>query len=156
VHGCIRDSGTIAKLPNLGVKALGTHPLVRTHARARESARRPSRDGARAVADACVPPRLCVSVAVSPARCGRRTLRAPKKPTSPLSRYRRRRPPFPPLPPPPPPPPPRPLLAPQKSSKRDPGFRDVPVSFAGVTIRPGDWVYADEDGILVSPHELKL
>jgi regulator of ribonuclease activity A len=32
----------------------------------------------------------------------------------------------------------------------------VPVSFAGVTVKPGDWVYADADGVLVSPHELKL
>ncbi|KAI8464177.1 MAG: ribonuclease E inhibitor RraA/Dimethylmenaquinone methyltransferase [Monoraphidium minutum] len=70
VHGCIRDSDAIGKLPNLGVKALATHPL--------------------------------------------------------------------------------------KSSKRDPGFRDVPVTFAGVTIRPGDWVYADGDGVLVSPTELRL
>lgn len=44
----------------------------------------------------------------------------------------------------------------QKSSKRDAGHRDVPVSFAGVTIKPGDWVYADADGILVAPHQLKL
>jgi len=43
---------------------------------------------------------------------------------------------------------------PLKSSKRDPGLRDVPVSFAGVTVRPGDYVYADKDGILVSPHPL--
>jgi regulator of ribonuclease activity A len=45
---------------------------------------------------------------------------------------------------------------PLKSSKRDPGLRDVPVHFGGVTISPGDWVYADRDGILVSPTELKL
>ncbi|GAB4822526.1 hypothetical protein N2152v2_009572 [Parachlorella kessleri] len=45
---------------------------------------------------------------------------------------------------------------PLKSSKRDPGLRDVPVSFGGVTFRPGDWVYADGDGILVAPEELKL
>lgn len=38
---------------------------------------------------------------------------------------------------------------PVKSSKRDPGLRDVPVTFAGVTVRPGDWIYADMDGILV-------
>ena len=43
-----------------------------------------------------------------------------------------------------------------KSSKRDPGLRDVPVTVAGVTVRPGDWVYADKDGVLVSPTELKL
>lgn len=42
------------------------------------------------------------------------------------------------------------------SSKRDPGLRDVPLSFAGVTVTPGDWVYADGDGVLVSKEELKL
>ena len=45
---------------------------------------------------------------------------------------------------------------PLKSSKRDPGQRDVAVSFAGVTFEPGCFVYADKDGILVSPKELKL
>ena len=45
---------------------------------------------------------------------------------------------------------------PLKSSKRDPGLRDVPVTFAGATIKPGDWVYADKDGILVSETQLKL
>lgn len=45
---------------------------------------------------------------------------------------------------------------PLKSSKRDTGLRDVPVTFGGVTVRPGDWVYADEDGVLVSPTQLTL
>ena len=45
---------------------------------------------------------------------------------------------------------------PLKSSKRDPGLADVPVTFAGVRVSPGDWVYADGDGVLVSPEELKL
>ncbi|KAL4421589.1 hypothetical protein ABPG75_010880 [Micractinium tetrahymenae] len=45
---------------------------------------------------------------------------------------------------------------PLKSAKRDKGLRDVPVSFAGVTVRPGDWVYADKDGVIVSPEELTL
>mmetsp|Transcript_26223 Transcript_26223/g.57267 ORF Transcript_26223/g.57267 Transcript_26223/m.57267 type:complete len:221 (+) Transcript_26223:97-759(+) len=45
---------------------------------------------------------------------------------------------------------------PLKSSKRDPGLRDVPVTFAGVTFTPGHWLYADKDGVLVSPTELKL
>eukprot|EP00775_Hariotina_reticulata_P008456 gene8456-8640_t len=45
---------------------------------------------------------------------------------------------------------------PLKSSKRDPGLSDVPVTIAGVTVSPGDWVYADKDGILVSKEELKL
>ena len=42
---------------------------------------------------------------------------------------------------------------PLKSSKRDPGARDVPVSFAGVTVAPGDWVYADMDGVIVGGKE---
>lgn len=33
---------------------------------------------------------------------------------------------------------------PLKSSKRDPGLSDVPVTIAGVTVHPGDWVYADK------------
>jgi regulator of ribonuclease activity A len=45
---------------------------------------------------------------------------------------------------------------PLKSAKRDAGLRDVPVAFAGVRVAPGDWVYADGDGVLVSPTELKL
>jgi RraA family protein len=45
---------------------------------------------------------------------------------------------------------------PLKSSKRDAGQRDVPVAFAGVTVKPGDWVYADGDGVIVSETELKL
>ena len=35
---------------------------------------------------------------------------------------------------------------PLKSAKRDPGLRDVPVSFAGVTFQPGSFLYADKDG----------
>ena len=42
---------------------------------------------------------------------------------------------------------------PLKSSKRDPGARDVPVSFAGITVTPGDWVYADMDGVIVGGKE---
>ena len=39
---------------------------------------------------------------------------------------------------------------PLRSEKRDEGERDVPVRFAGVTFRPGDFVYVDEDGIVLS------
>lgn len=39
---------------------------------------------------------------------------------------------------------------PLRSEKRGEGARDVPIRFAGVTFRPGDFVYADEDGIVVS------
>jgi regulator of ribonuclease activity A len=39
---------------------------------------------------------------------------------------------------------------PLRSEKRNEGERDVPVRFAGVTFRPGDYVYVDEDGIVLS------
>jgi regulator of ribonuclease activity A len=67
VHGCIRDSEAIARLP-LGVKALTTHPL--------------------------------------------------------------------------------------KSIKRGEGQREIPVRFAGVYFRPGAWLYADGDGLIVSEQAL--
>ncbi|KAL4426033.1 hypothetical protein ABPG77_007829 [Micractinium sp. CCAP 211/92] len=44
---------------------------------------------------------------------------------------------------------------PVKSSKRDPGLKAVRVIIGGVQIRPGDWIYADEDGVVVS-HEGEL
>lgn len=44
---------------------------------------------------------------------------------------------------------------PLKSSKRDNGLTNVPLTVAGVNITPGDYLYADKDGILVSPKELK-
>ena len=40
---------------------------------------------------------------------------------------------------------------PRKSGKTGAGERDVPVSFGGVTIRPGDRVTSDDDGIVVHP-----
>ncbi len=43
---------------------------------------------------------------------------------------------------------------PLKSIKRGIGERDVPVRFAGVTFRPGHWLYADEDGIVVAERAL--
>lgn len=39
---------------------------------------------------------------------------------------------------------------PRRSVKRDTGERGVPVRIAGVTIAPGDWLYADGDGIVVT------
>ena len=39
---------------------------------------------------------------------------------------------------------------PLRSEKRSEGEREVPVRFAGVTFRPGDYVYVDDDGIVVS------
>jgi len=43
---------------------------------------------------------------------------------------------------------------PLRSEKRGDGERDVPVRFGGVTFRPGDYVYADEDGIVVAREPL--
>ena len=43
---------------------------------------------------------------------------------------------------------------PLRSEKRGEGERDVPVRFAGVTFCPGDFVYADEDGIVVAREPL--
>jgi len=43
---------------------------------------------------------------------------------------------------------------PRKSEKRGEGQREIPVSFAGVCFRPGEYLYCDEDGILVSPEAL--
>ena len=39
---------------------------------------------------------------------------------------------------------------PKKSHKRDLGSYDVSLRFSGVTIHPGDWIYADEDGVVIS------
>lgn len=39
---------------------------------------------------------------------------------------------------------------PRKSIKKGIGERDLPVHFAGVIFNPGEYLYADEDGILVS------
>lgn len=39
---------------------------------------------------------------------------------------------------------------PRKSQRRGEGQRGCPVTFAGVRFTPGDWVYADSDGILVA------
>jgi regulator of ribonuclease activity A len=43
---------------------------------------------------------------------------------------------------------------PAKSSKNGGGDADVPVEFGGVRFEPGQWIYCDEDGLVVSPHAL--
>jgi regulator of ribonuclease activity A len=43
---------------------------------------------------------------------------------------------------------------PLKSIKKGVGERDVPVSFAGVRFQPGEWIYVDADGIVVSDRPL--
>lgn len=45
---------------------------------------------------------------------------------------------------------------PRKSEKRGEGQRDIPVTFAGVTMAPGQWLYADNNGILVAEARLPL
>lgn len=41
-------------------------------------------------------------------------------------------------------------LMPLRSVKRGEGHAGLPVEIQGVWVRPGDWLYADEDGIVVS------
>jgi regulator of ribonuclease activity A len=43
---------------------------------------------------------------------------------------------------------------PLPTDKRNEGQADVPVRIQGVWVRPGDWLYADEDGIVVSATSL--
>ena len=40
---------------------------------------------------------------------------------------------------------------PLPTEKRGEGQRDVAVQIQGVWVRPGDWLYADEDGMVVMP-----
>ncbi len=43
---------------------------------------------------------------------------------------------------------------PRKSVKKGIGERDVSVDFADVIISPGDYIYADEDGVVISAERL--
>lgn len=45
-------------------------------------------------------------------------------------------------------------LMPLRSTKRDEGHKDLPVQIQGVWVRPGDWLYADEDGMVVADRPL--
>ena len=45
-------------------------------------------------------------------------------------------------------------LMPLPTERRGEGQRDVAVSIQGVPVRPGDWLYADADGIVVSVQPL--
>lgn len=40
-------------------------------------------------------------------------------------------------------------LIPMPTERRQQGQRDVPVQVQGVWVRPGEWLFADEDGIVV-------
>lgn len=39
---------------------------------------------------------------------------------------------------------------PRKTEKRDQGLRDVVLEVGGLAVRPGDWLYADVDGVMVA------
>ncbi len=43
---------------------------------------------------------------------------------------------------------------PRKSTKRNQGVLNIPLHFADVTFNPGEYVYADEDGIVLSKTKL--
>ena len=43
---------------------------------------------------------------------------------------------------------------PQKSAKKGVGERNVRVQISGVPVSPGDWVYADADGVLIAQQKL--
>ena len=44
---------------------------------------------------------------------------------------------------------------PTRPAKEGKGQAKIPVTFAGVTMTPGEYIYVDEDGILVSPLRLQ-
>ena len=43
---------------------------------------------------------------------------------------------------------------PRKSTRRGEGQRDLRIDIAGVTVAPGNWVYADGDGVLIAAEAL--
>jgi regulator of ribonuclease activity A len=43
---------------------------------------------------------------------------------------------------------------PLRSEKKGEGQRDVPVQVPGARVRPGNWIYVDEDGMVVSERKL--
>lgn len=45
---------------------------------------------------------------------------------------------------------------PKKSEKKGIGEYQVPVAFGGVTFVPGDYLYADNNGVIVSPEPLTM
>lgn len=45
---------------------------------------------------------------------------------------------------------------PRKSEKKGIGTRDAAIMIGNLKIKPGDWVYCDEDGILVAGRELPV
>ena len=43
---------------------------------------------------------------------------------------------------------------PIKSVRRDEGQLNIDITFGGVTFRPGEYVYADNNGVIVAPKAL--
>jgi len=43
---------------------------------------------------------------------------------------------------------------PRKTVKKQQGLRDIPIHFANVTFNPNDYIYVDEDGIIISEKAL--
>ena len=43
---------------------------------------------------------------------------------------------------------------PQKSAKKGVGERNIRIVVSGVAVNPGDWVYADADGVLIAQQKL--
>tara|TARA_B110001452_G_scaffold59519_4_gene46323 strand:- start:1205 stop:1621 length:417 start_codon:yes stop_codon:yes gene_type:complete len=43
---------------------------------------------------------------------------------------------------------------PMKTEKKGVGETQIPVCFGGVTFKPGDYLYADNNGVIVAPKEL--
>lgn len=46
-------------------------------------------------------------------------------------------------------------LVPMPTQRRHDGLRDVALQIEGVWVRPGDWLYADADGIVISSNPLQ-
>jgi len=45
---------------------------------------------------------------------------------------------------------------PRKTEKRGIGDLNIPVTFGGVTFVPGQYVYADNNGVIASPEKLSM
>jgi regulator of ribonuclease activity A len=45
-------------------------------------------------------------------------------------------------------------VCPVKTDKQGVGDRDVPLLLGGIAVQPGDWLYADRNGVLVSSEQL--
>ena len=45
---------------------------------------------------------------------------------------------------------------PMKTEKKGLGELNIPLTFGGVTFHPGEFIYADNNGVLVSPEKLEL